>query len=376
VTSATKDEAGPPHLGTVAGIRKAADVPVRLLKRVLRPRTALFPLLTLLLAVAFLANVGIGGVDIAPIRVLGILLSHAGIDSGIHYTAREDSVLWNIRMPRVVLAMAVGGGLGIAGAALQGIFRNPLADPGLIGVSSGAALGAVLMIIIGTAPLASFSLSAAAFVGAMLMTLLVYGLSRHEGRTDIVSLVLTGVALNAIAGAAIGYLNFAATDAQLRSIVFWSLGSLGGATWDTILPPTLLVALGTIALLRFTQPLNILVLGEREAEHLGVDTERLRITVIVLAALVAGSSVAVAGIVGFVGLVVPHLVRLLAGPDHRTLLPASALAGAALLLGADLAARTVVLPRELPLGVVTAIAGGPYLLWLLRRTRVTGGLWA
>ena len=339
-------------------------------------RALTFPLLFVLLAAALLLNVGMGAVEIGPAQVVGILLKHAGIGTGIDFTTQQDAVLWNIRVPRVILGLATGASLAIAGCALQGVFRNPLADPGVIGVSSGAALGAIGIIMLGVAPLGAYTLPAAAFGGGLLLTLGVYAMSRRDGRTEVVTLILTGVAANAIAGGAIGFLTFYANDAQLRNIVFWSLGSIGGASWDSAKAAFVVALVGVALLVRFGRSLNLLALGEREAFHLGVDPERTRLAVIGLAALLTGAAVAFAGIVGFVGLVVPHLLRLTMGPDHRRLLPASALFGASLLLFADLVSRTIVIPRELPLGVITALVGGPYFLWLIHRTRRRQGAWA
>lgn len=339
-------------------------------------RALTFPILIALLAFALLLNVGMGAVEIGPMQVFGILLKHAGIDAGIQFTTQQDAVLWNIRVPRVVLGLATGASLAIAGCALQGVFRNPLADPGVIGVSSGAALGAIGIIMLGVAPLGTYTLPAAAFGGGLLLTLGVYAMARRDGRTEVVTLILTGVAANAVAGGVIGFLTFYANDAQLRNIVFWSLGSVGGASWETAKAAVVVAFFGVLFLSRFGRRLNLLALGEREAFHLGVDPERTRLAVIGLAALLTGAAVAFAGIVGFVGLVVPHLLRLMMGPDHRRLLPASALFGASLLLLADLISRTIVIPRELPLGVITALVGGPYFLWLIHRTRGRQGAWA
>jgi iron complex transport system permease protein len=341
---------------------------------VLRP-AALFPALVLCLALTLLLNVGLGAVSIGPLQIVAIVAERAGIDLDVPFAERQAAVLWGIRLPRVVLALLVGAGLAVAGAILQGIFRNPLADPSLIGVSSGAALAAVAAIVAGVAPLGAATLPLAAFGGGLLTTLAVYALARREGRTEVVTLLLTGIALTAIAGAGTSFLTFLADDQQLRSLVFWSLGSVGGATWPVVLAALPFVAAGVLLAPGWARALNLLALGEREATHLGVATERVRFGLIVLAALTTGAAVAVAGTVGFVGLVVPHLVRLVAGPDHRVLLPASALAGGTLLLLADLAARTAVAPAELPLGVVTALAGGPFFLWLLHRTRREQGGW-
>ena len=335
-----------------------------------------FSILLLLFTVAVLLNAGIGAVRVPPIEVAAVILSRLGISAGVEVDLLREQVVWGIRLPRIILASCVGAGLGMAGASLQAIFRNPLADPGLIGVSSGGALGAIALILTGAAPLGWMSLPLAAFVGALTVTLVVYGLARSGGRAQMVTLILTGVAINSIAGGLIGLASFLADDAELRSIVFWTLGSLAGATWRTVLPVAAITICGLLLLPRQERALNLIALGEREAFHLGVNTERVRMVVIVLATLVAGAGVAVAGIVGFVGLVVPHLLRIVVGPDHRLLLPASALGGATLLLGADLIARTIVIPAELPLGVVTALIGGPYFIFLLRRTTREHGGWA
>jgi iron complex transport system permease protein len=329
----------------------------------------------LLLVVALLLAAGVGAVGIAPQDTVRIVLSHLGVAAG-GVDAQEDAILWTIRLPRVLLAAVVGGGLGVSGAALQGVFRNPLADPGVIGVSSGAALGAVAAIVAGLAGAQRAGLQTAAFAGGMATALVVYAIARHEGRTDTATLILTGVAIAAVAGAGVGFLIARADDDQLRDIVFWSLGSLGGATWMLLGTTLPLVAAGAAACLLRARVLDVLALGEREARHLGVDTERERFVLIGAAALATSASVAAVGVVAFVGLVVPHLVRLAAGPAHRTLLPASLVLGAALLVLADLDARTATAPVELPLGVVTSLVGGPFFLWLIWRTRRSDGGWA
>lgn len=338
-------------------------------------RGALFPMLGVLLLAAVLLNVGLGAVEIGPLQVAAILADRAGPQLGVPYTQQQAAVLWAIRLPRVALGALVGAGLAVAGAALQGIFRNPLADPALIGVSSGAALGAVAAIVLGFTTLGLATAPVAAFCGGLVATLVVYGFSRHNGRTEAITLLLTGIAINAIAGAGVGYLTSIASTQQLRDIVFWTLGSLAGATWPAVMAVAPFIVAGALLIARWGGPLNLLVLGEGEAYYLGVATERVRLWLIMLCALVTGAAVAVAGIVAFVGLVVPHLIRISTGPDHRLLLPASVLGGAALLLLADLAARTLIMPSELPLGVVTALVGGPFFLWLLHRTRSRHGGW-
>jgi iron complex transport system permease protein len=339
------------------------------------PPAVLLPSLVVLLVVSFVLSIGVGAVKLEPQQTLAIIAHHLGFEIDVAYTQQQDAIVWAIRLPRVLLAVLVGSALAVSGAALQGMFRNPLADPGLIGVSSGAALGAVTSVALGISFLGLATLPVAAFIGGMVSAVAVYFISRHNGRTEIVTLVLTGIALNTVAGAGTGMLTYVASDEALRAVVFWSLGSLGSATWKNVVITLPFVGVGLIFVPRWGRALNLFVLGEREARHLGVDTERVRLELIFLTALMTGAAVAVAGIVGFVGLIVPHLIRLVAGPDHRILLPASALFGASLLLLADLLARTIVSPAELPLGVLTALAGGPFLLVLMLKTRQAQGGW-
>ena len=338
-------------------------------------RRWLWPALALLLLIAVVANLAAGAFDVGPDRVIAILLDHMGIDAGPTFTAQEDSVVWAIRLPRVVLAFVVGGTLGITGAALQGLFRNPLADPQIIGISSGAALGAGLLLAAGPGVLGSLGGPIGGFGGALVIGIAVYLFARYEGRTDVVNLVLTGVALSAVAAAAVGYLSFAVDSARLQSALFWFLGSFTLATWSSVRPTLLLVAPCVLLLPLFASRLNLLLLGEAEARHLGVDVERVRELVLVLVALGVGGAVAAAGIIGFVGLLAPHTVRLVTGPDHRWVLPASAVAGGTLVLFADLGSRTLASPTEIPVGLLTALVGGPFFLWLLRRTRSQYGAW-
>ncbi len=327
------------------------------------------------LLIAVILSIGMGGVNVSPRQIVAILLDHAHIRTNVEYTVQQDSVVWAIRLPRVVLGVLVGAALAVSGAALQGVFRNPLADPGLIGVSSGAALGAVIALGLGITWFGIATTPLFAFAGGVITAVIGYSLARHNGRTEVITLVLAGVALNTFAGAGTAMVTFIANDAQLRAIIFWSMGSLGSATWESVFAAFPFILAGLIASFWWGRPLNLMVLGERQARHLGVDTELIRLTVILLTALMTGATVAVAGIIAFVGLIVPHLVRLVAGPDHRTLLPASALAGALLIVVADLFARTIVSPLELPLGVLTALIGGPFLLFLMMRARSAQGGW-
>jgi len=330
----------------------------------------LFLSLSLLGLAAFWLSLALGPVSLSLGETLQALLR---LCFGGAASTQAELIVGQIRLPRALLGLGVGAVLALSGVAMQGLFRNPLADPGLIGVSSGAALGAALTIVGGevwggvASWLEPYLLSLSAFVGGLAVTALVYRLGRREGRTHVATMLLAGVALTALAGALIGLLGYFAEDNTLRTLTFWNLGSLNGASYSRLWP-LLAVALGVSYWLpRRAQALNALLLGESEARHLGFDVESLKRELVFCTALGVGAAVAAAGMIGFVGLVVPHLVRLMVGPDHRLLLPASAIAGGSLLLLADLLARLLLAPMELPIGTVTALLGAPFFLYLLVR---------
>jgi len=315
-----------------------------------------------------LAALAIGPVAIAPGAILSGLGEALAGRSVSALEGYEQTILGDIRLPRLLIGLLVGAGLGIAGAVLQGLFRNPLADPGLIGVTNGGALFAVAVIVLGSSGLGAltpYALPVAAFLGSLTATLLVYRLGRVAGRPDPATMLLAGIALNAIAAAGIGLLTYLSTDQELRMLTFWTMGSLGTTHWPGILPAAILTGLSLFVLLRLAPGLNAFSLGEADAAHLGVNVRGLTRAGVAFAALAVGTGVAVAGPIAFIGLCAPHLVRLLSGPDHRLVLPGAALMGAGLLLLADLLARTIVAPAELPIGLVTAAVGGPFFLWLL-----------
>ncbi|MBF6341002.1 iron ABC transporter permease [Nocardia abscessus] len=324
-----------------------------------------------------LASAAIGQVPTTPAEVAGSVLHRIGLEIGPMPAHPSGEVtLWEVRFPRVVLAVLVGAALATAGALLQGVFANPLAEPGVIGVSAGAAVGAGTVIVVGGAFVAAWSVAAAAFVAGLVTTLLVYLLARSGGRTEVVTLVLTGVAINAFAGGLIALLLFVASPAARDQIVFWQLGSLNGARWESVGVVAPLTAVGVVAAVLLAPRLDLLALGESAARHLGVDVERLRRNAIVVVAVLATAGVAFTGIILFVGLIVPHLVRMLVGPAHRVLIPLSAIVGAVVLLAADVTARSLVDNADLPLGMLTSLIGGPVFFWLLRRTRARSGGWA
>lgn len=339
--------------------------------------TLVFVGLALLCLALAVFSACIGQVPTTPVEVVGSVLHRIGLDVGpLPAHPSGDVTLWQVRFPRIALGFVVGASLGCAGALLQGVFANPLAEPGVIGVSSGAAVGASSVFVIGGAFAGVWTVAAAAFVGGLITTILVYGLARGGGRTEVVTLILTGVAINAFAGGLIAFFTFVASPAARDQIVFWQLGSLAGATWEAVSVVAPLAALGIAASIAISHRLDLLALGENVARHLGVDVERLRQFAIVVVAVLAASGVAFTGIILFVGLVVPHLMRMILGPAHRTLVPASALCGAAVLLASDLLARTLVDNVDMPLGMITSLIGAPFFFWMLRRTRAKQGGWA
>jgi iron complex transport system permease protein len=336
------------------------------------------PILLFVLAafLSVLAGLCIGAFPVS----LGQLLSAARLSSE-PLDATTAAVLYAIRAPRVVAAFAVGAALAAGGAAMQSLFRNPLADPGLLGVSSGAALAAVSVIVLGEKvmhivppDLRPWCLPVAAFLGGLTSTVVVYRIAARNGMALVGTLLLAGIAINALTSAGIGLLVFVADDQQLRTLIFWTMGGFGAVTWTAITPALLVLAISVPTLLPAAHLLDALALGEREAGHVGVDVERLKRRLVAQVALAVGAGVAISGIVGFVGLIAPHIVRLLLGPGHRTLLPAAALFGGAFLVLADALARVMVSPAELPIGVLTALVGGPFFLWLLASRAAREGL--
>ncbi len=315
--------------------------------------------LALALLVLALASASSGAVSIPMARIPALLFAPpAGGEEALW-----RNVLLEVRLPRLAFAIVVGAGLAVSGAAMQALFRNPLAEPGLIGISLGGALGAVAAIVLNAGGL--WAIAPAAFVGSLLATLLAYRLGRHQ--PGVAGVLLAGIAINAVCASLIGLFTTQANDTQLRTLTFWNMGSLAGASWEMLAWISPWVALMCALLLRDWRAMNALLLGEREALHLGYALEPLRRRLIVLSALLVGPLVAVSGTIVFVGLVVPHLVRLTMGADHRWLLPLTVVGGAIALTLADWLARLVVIPAELPIGIVTSLVGGPFLLWLLAR---------
>lgn len=342
----------------------------------IRLQTIILLGLGLLLLIAFVLSLGLGAVNIAPLDTLTALGHTLGL---LASQGDSQAIIEQIRLPRTLMGLLVGSTLALTGAVMQGLFRNPLADPSLVGVSSGAALGAAVVIVLGTwwiaeipEPLLPYATVMGAFGGGVITTLLVYRLGQTDQGTSVAGMLLAGIAIAAISGALIGLLGYLANDRMLRMLTFWNMGSLGSATYPRVVALGLCCGLIGWRLPRQARALNALLLGESEARHLGIEVERIKRELILLTALGVGACVAVAGLIGFVGLVVPHLVRLMLGVDHRWVLPGSVLLGASLLLIADVVARLVIAPAELPIGILTALLGAPFFLILLMRSQRRG----
>ncbi|HAS6472842.1 TPA: iron chelate uptake ABC transporter family permease subunit [Vibrio parahaemolyticus] len=335
------------------------------------------PLSTTLITLSgFLAFIAIASITVGPMNISftdslrGLVGAHSELAPHIQLVINE------IRLPRTILCMFIGAILAICGVVMQGLFRNPLAEPGIIGVSSGAALGGAFAIVV----FAEFSqnhpqlmnlaaLPLFAFLGGALTTVLVYWLGTNKFGTSVTIMLLAGVAISALSGAAIGFLNFSADDQMLRDLTLWSMGSLAGANWAGIGLASVTLVVLLFWFHKKAMSLNALLLGESEARHLGVPVQKLKRQLILLSAVGVGVTVSICGEIGFIGLVIPHLGRMLAGPDHRTLLPISALLGALLLTCADMIARVLLAPAELPVGIVTALIGAPFFIYLLFQQR-------
>ena len=318
-------------------------------------------------------NSGAVDIPIETIIDLGFEVFQSSYKDNV--SQQVKTILLDIRLPRICLAILIGAILAISGAVMQGLFRNPLAAPSLIGVSSGASVGASVVIVLAGAWLQSNTalglslVAVGAFIGSFLVTVLVYRLSTSALGTSVTTMLLAGIAVSALAGAVSGLLSYYADNEMLRQISIWEMGNLSTANWQRVLVLTVVAILVLSLFPRESKSLNALLLGESEARHLGIDVQQVKRKLILLTTLGIGTAVAIGGMIGFVGLIVPHIVRLLIGPDHRWLLPASALAGGVLLLLADTIARIIIAPTELPTGILTAILGAPFFIMLLVQQR-------
>ncbi|AEK91788.1 Hemin import ATP-binding protein [Corynebacterium pseudotuberculosis] len=317
--------------------------------------------------VAFVTSLALGQYYV-PLQDLPFILFNRG-DEGL-----TTSVVWEIRLPRIVLGLLVGACLGVAGTLMQAVFANPLAEPSIIGVTSGAGVGAAAVIVFNIGFLGTFTVPVAAFISAVLVTVIIYQLARHQGKVAVVNLILTGIAINAVCNALISFLVYLAPTANREQIVFWQMGSLNGSQWKHVWVVLPIAIAGVLIAVRLGRQLDVLALGERAAVHTGIHVSRLRIIAIAASTILTAGAVSFAGLIGFVGLIVPHLLRSLVGPENKILLPASALTGAVLIAFADVAARTLIPFADLPIGIFTAIVGGPTFFILLRRMLKKGSV--
>jgi len=328
-----------------------------------------------LLLLSILGSLAVGSAHLTPVEVAGIVakrLPWIGSHVGGDWPVNAEQIIWRVRMPRVVLGVLVGASLAVAGAAFQGVLRNPLADPSTLGVASGASVGAAFLIYFGLqyAWFGQWSIPVVAFATGFASLLLVLKLARVDGKLKMETLILSGVVMQAFLGAIVSFM-VALSDQVINEIIFWLMGSLAMRGWAYTQVIAPYWAVGFVLLLGYARSLNLLALGEREASHMGVNVERTKLFVLVVSTLVTAAAVSVAGVIGFVGLIVPHLVRLLAGPDYRLIVPLSAIGGGIYVLWADTLARTVLGQTEIPLGVVTAFLGAPFFAYLLNKQKKT-----
>lgn len=317
-----------------------------------------------MLVAAVVVSLGMGAVPIDPAEVIGVMARKIGLVTGIEPTLQAQAVVWSIRFPRALMGVVTGGALAMTGVVLQGVFRNHMADPQLLGIGPGASLGGVIGSVAG----ATQGAIAGGAVAGLLTALIVRRLGTRRANQPS-RFILTGVALSAALSAWVGFVVFGADRAKVPPIEFWLLGSLTGSTWRALGTATMLTGLGTLGLWAGARTLDLMALGESEARHLGVDVEFATTILLMGVGIVTGAAVGAVGVVGFVGLLIPHLVRRLTGPAHRPLMAGSMLAGGLFVVLADLAARTVFVPIEIPVGLLTAVVGGPFFLWLIRKAR-------
>lgn len=328
------------------------------------------------LLTTMLFSIMIGPMQIPPLTIIEVFLNKFGLVTG-DWSPMVEAVVMEIRTPRIILAALVGGGLAIAGAAMQGLFKNPMAEPYVLGMSSGAAVGAasVMVLGIGSETFSAIAIQVMAFLGAVITIFIVYGIARTEGKVPVETLLLAGIAMSAFLYSVVSFLKLIAPDEALKDVVLWLMGSFSMARWNEVYVVIPILLIGIVGLYAFSRELNALQFGDEAALYLGVKVETIKKIVLVFAALITATAVSVSGIIGFVGLIIPHIVRILIGADHHILLPSSALMGAIFLILADTLARTVVSPAEIPIGIITAFVGAPYFVYLLRRKKKAMSWW-
>lgn len=346
----------------------------------------LYGLLAVLLLVTLVISARVGAVDLSYGKIFSFIGNGLGFHTGIPANTIEEQVFWKIRLPRVILCGFVGAALSVSGALMQALFRNPIVEPGLVGTSSGAAFGAAFVFVMGKSIAGSYAetigpwlLPIFAFLGGFLATIAVYRLSNIFGKTSVNTMILAGIAVNALANGGTGFFSYIARDPQARSITFWNLGTLTGADWSGVLLVGASTTIGIFICLRYGKALNALLLGDEEARYLGVDTEKIKKRVLLLNIFMVAIATSITGVISFLGLIVPHILRMIKSSDNRFLMIGSALLGAILLNLADMTARVLVAPSEFPIGIITAFVGAPVFLIILinnSRKQQKGGFYA
>lgn len=336
-------------------------------------KIGIIPLMLVILLLAMIAGTAIGAVYVPFFDTFRIILKNIGLLPNAAFAEGQEPIIFLVRFPRVAVAALAGFALGSSGAVMQGMFRNPMADPGILGISSGAGLGAVLAIKLGLVAVSMYMLPLFAFVGAFIAIMAIYILSYRKGKVPVLTLILSGIAISTFLGAITNIILTLSYDYQVKEFLFWSTGGLEGRRWEHFQLILLPVLISVILMFIYSRDLNVLLMGEEEAKSVGLNTGRLRTILLILVSVATASAVCVTGAISFVGLIVPHIMRLLVGPDNKILLPASSIGGAIFLVICDLISRVVVVPYELGVGIITSLLGAPYFLYLLLRTKKEGG---
>ncbi len=337
-------------------------------------RSWIIPLMIVVLLVLIVAAMAIGTVYVPMDAIIKIILNKLGLANSSGFDFSQFAIIFYVRMPRVLAAVLIGAALSTVGAVMQGMFRNPMADPGIIGVSSGAGLGAVLAMALGLSATSIFFLPIFASIGAIAASLIIFTLSLKGGKVGVFTLILSGIAVSTFFGAITSMiLSFVSKD-SVHEYLFWAMGNLSSIRWESIQIVFIPIIIGVLVLITFARDLNVMLLGEEEAQSVGVNSSRIRMLILLVASITTAAAVCTSGPISFVGLIVPHIMRIILGPDHRLLLPASAVAGSIFLVVCDLIARTVFIPIEINVGIITSLVGAPYFLFLLVRSRKEGGI--
>jgi len=337
-------------------------------------RSWIIPLMIVVLVVLIIAAMAIGTVYVPMDAIIKIILNKLGLANSSGFDFSQFAIIFYVRMPRVLAAVLIGAALSTVGAVMQGMFRNPMADPGIIGVSSGAGLGAVAAMALGLSTTSIFFLPIFASIGAIAASLIIFTLSLKGGKVGVFTLILSGIAVSTFFGAITSMiLSFVSKD-SVHEYLFWAMGNLSSIRWESIQIVFIPIIIGVLILITFARDLNVMLLGEEEAQSVGVNSSRIRMLILLVASITTAAAVCTSGPISFVGLIVPHIMRIILGPDHRLLLPASAVAGSIFLVVCDLIARTVFIPIEINVGIITSLVGAPYFLFLLVRSRKEGGI--